>query len=277
MCSSLQDYLHRIRAIPPLPAAIEPELAAAIQAWLQHDQPPLRRVRSGQRALRRLVIANLGLVVCLVDRQIRRHPQSGAEILDLVQAGNLGLIRAAERFDPEPGARFAAFASWWINQAIQRHHHDCLSLIRPPDPILQLASRARDLQHQRAIPLNRDQISRALGITPERLNQVLELQRRIQLVSLDRVEAMDSEHHWVDAVQAHRHSPEIEETYDWLHGLLLQLCSAERQVLAWRYLAGSPTSIARIAERIGMSQSQIQRCEQRALRKLRHRVASRAG
>jgi len=195
-------------------------------------------------------------------------------LLDLVQAGNLGLIRAAQRYDPSRGHRFASYACWWINQAIQRHRHDLSSLIRLPESLLELVARARSaLARGPAAPV-RDSLARELGTSPQRLIQILALQRCLQPLSLDQPLSGDpAALRPIDLLEDQRRN-QIDETYQWLHDQLLQLAAGEQQVLELRYLAEGPASIARIAARTGRSRSQVSRWEQRALRRLRQRLPS---
>jgi RNA polymerase primary sigma factor len=277
IASPLADYLQKIRAIPRLSAAAELQLALRIQSWLQQDRPSPAQQRRLQRALQRLVCTHLRLVVCLAQRQwCDGSPQAGLELLDLVQAGNLGLIQAAQRYQPSQGHRFSSFACWWINQAIQRHRHDLASLIRLPESLLELSARARALQARSAAPLRCAVLARELGTSPARLVQALTLRRSLQPLSLDQPIVTTPGQLVRIETMADQHSNPIEETYEWLHDQVLQLASGERQVLRLRYLVEGSASIALIARHTGMSRSQISRCEQRALRKLRQRVACRS-
>lgn len=275
IASPLEDYLQKIRAIPHLSAAEEWQLAHQLQRWLQQDPRSPAQQRRIQRAQQRLVCAHLRLVVCLAERQWHAGPpQAGLDLLDLVQAGNLGLIRAAHRYEPSCGCRFSSFACWWIHQAIQRHRRDLASLIRLPESLLELTARARLLRSRSAAPLRREALARELGTSPERLVQALDWQRCLQPLSLDRpIATAPGKRLRIEAMPDQRPN-QIEETYEWLHDQVLQLAAGERRVLRLRYLVEGPASIARIAACTGMSRSQISRCEQRALRKLRRRVAS---
>ena len=276
--SSLADYLQRISAIPPLSAAEEVQIVQRIHAWRQRNQPCPIQDRRVQRALQRLICGHLHLVVCLAQRQQRHSPpQASIELLDLVQAGNLGLICAARRYDPRHGYRFASYACWWIKQAIQRHRHDLSSLIRVPESFLKLVARARNaLARCPALPV-REFLARELGTSPQRLLQILAVQRCLQPLSLDQPISGDPAAMWpIEALEDQRCN-QIEETYQWLHDQLLQLAPGEQQVLQLRYLAEGPASIARIAAHTGRSCSQISRWEQRALRRLRRRLPSPSG
>ena len=244
IASPLADYLQKIRAIPRLSAAAELQLALRIQSWLQQDRPSPAQQRRLQRALQRLVCSHLRLVVYLAQRQWRDgSPQAGLELLDLVQAGNLGLIQAAQRYQPSQGHRFSSFACWWINQAIQRHRHDLASLIRLPESLLELSARARALQARSAAPLRCAVLARELGTSPARLVQALTLRRSLQPLSLDQPIVTTPGQLVRIETMADQHSNPIEETYEWLHDQVLQLASGERQVLRLRYLVEGSASI----------------------------------
>ena len=142
-----RQYLREIGRVPLLNAVLEVELAQAVEAGLfaeekltfeTHLKPQLRRelailVLEGQAAKRRLIEANLRLVVSIAKRYLGR----GMSILDLVQEGNLGLIRAVEKFDYTRGYKFSTYATWWIRQAMSRALADQARTIRVPDRLLQ--------------------------------------------------------------------------------------------------------------------------------------------
>jgi len=271
MPSALADYLRAIRLIPLLTPAEELLLAARIQRWVQQDEPTPAECLRGRRAFHRMVTANLRLVVSLCQRQQRRQAVPGIDLLDLVQAGNLGLIKAVRRFDHRRGYRFSTYGTWWINQAINAHLHDLSCPIRLPERLSELAGQALALQSRSPQPLSCDHLARQLGTTPARLARVLDLHRQLRPLSLDRPsEAGDSETTLLERVEDER-SNLPQETYQWLHDQLQLLGARERAVLSLRYLQEQRPSLERIAERTGLTRSQIVHCEQRALRQLRLR------
>jgi RNA polymerase primary sigma factor len=117
-----------------------------VRSWLDDPEPVPLVVRKGKRALNRIVTANLRLVVSVVTKSRRRLRHLSVEPIDLIQAGNLGLIRAAEKFDPSRGYRFSTYAYWWIRQAVSRHLQEHGALIRVPYPLANLATRLEALQ-----------------------------------------------------------------------------------------------------------------------------------
>lgn len=272
MQSALADYLRTIRAIPLLTASEELMLAAHIQVWLQRDGASAADDQRGRRAFNRMVIANLRLVVSLCLRQQRRVVVSGLDLLDLVQAGNLGLLHAARRFDPRRGYRFSTYAGWWINQAINAHLLAFSTPIRLPTRISELVIRASALQSRSPVPLSQDQLAQQLRTTPARLASVMDLQWCLRPVSLDRpMDTSDGESTLLDRVADDRDNLP-QETYAWLHRELQRLRSSDRRVLELRYLQECRPSLQHIAQRTGLTRGQIAHCEKRALRRLRRRV-----
>ena len=112
MSDSFGDYLKSIGRIPVLTPAEEVHLGTLVRSWQDHSEPSVALVRRGRRALERMVSANLRLVVAVVMRQNRRIQHLNHDPLDLIQAGNLGLIRAVEKFDPSRGYKFSTYGYW---------------------------------------------------------------------------------------------------------------------------------------------------------------------
>lgn len=272
MSDAFVDYMKTIRGIPLLTPAEELHLGTLVRAWLSVPQPSMVLERRGRRALQRMTSANLRLVVSLCLRQQRRILHLGIDTMDLVQAGNIGLLQAAERFDPTRGYRFSTYGYWWINQAIQKHLHDHAHLIRVPNQILELASRARDLQNRSLEPLNSARLAASLGETQRRVEQALAAQQHVQLISLDQGTGGSEERlRLIDSVSDGREL-QAEEDYLWLHRQLDLLNGRERQVIELRYFRDRQESLAGVARLTGLSKYQVQRTEVQALRKLRQRI-----
>jgi RNA polymerase primary sigma factor len=272
MSDAFVDYMKTIRGIPLLTPAEELHLGTLVRAWLSEPQPSMVLERRGRRALQRMTSANLRLVVSLCLRQQRRILHLGIDTMDLVQAGNIGLLQAAERFDPTRGYRFSTYGYWWINQAIQKHLHDHAHLIRVPNQILELASRARDLQNRSLEPLNSARLAASLGESQRRVEQALAAQQHVQLISLDQGTGGSEERlRLIDSVSDGREL-QAEEDYLWLHRQLDLLNGRERQVIELRYFRDRQESLAGVARLTGLSKYQVQRTEVQALRKLRQRI-----
>ena len=182
-------WLDTIGKIPMLTPAEEIELGQIIQRWQQHPEPcPPGIRRRGMRARDRFVQANLRLVVSYVakrcNRLVKIHGQE-----DLIQAGNLGLITAAERFDPARGYRFSTYGYWWIRQAIARHCDTLGRSIAIPGSHSQHLYRIGPITRRLEQELNRtptrQEIATELGVSMQVLEQVLENGRSI--ASLDQV------------------------------------------------------------------------------------------
>jgi RNA polymerase sigma factor (sigma-70 family) len=272
MSDAFVDYMKTIRGIPLLTPAEELHLGTLVRAWLSEPQPGQALERRGRRALQRMTSANLRLVVSLCLRQQRRILHLGIDTMDLVQAGNLGLLQAAERFDPTRGYRFSTYGYWWINQSIQKHLHDHAHLIRVPNQILELASRARDLQNRSLVPLSSERLAASLGESKRRVEQALAAQQHVQLISLDQsAGGADDRPRLIDNVSDGREL-QAEEDYLWLHRQLELLNGRERQVIELRFFREQQESLAGVARITGLSKYQVQRTEVQALRKLRQRI-----
>jgi len=194
---TVKDYLEQIGKVPLLNAAEEVELAMRIEAGLFAEDklantPNLSKelerelkwvARDGQRAKSHLVRRNLRLVVSLAKRYTGR----GMEFLDLIQEGNLGLIRAVEKFDYTKGFKFSTYATWWIRQAITRAMADQARTIRIPVHMVEVINTVRRAQRMLAIEMNRppsiEQISTAAKVDIKSVTDVLHLDR--PLISLD--------------------------------------------------------------------------------------------
>ena len=186
-------WLESIGRIPLLSPAEEIELGTAIQRWQQHPDPcPPGIRRRGQRARDRFVSANLRLVVSYVSRRCHRLAKA-CDREDLVQAGNLGLITAAERFDPARGYRFSTYAYWWIRQAINRWVDQHGRAIAIPGSHCQHLSRLEGVTRRLELELNRSptqaEIAAELGVSLKVLQQVIENGRSV--ASLDQVVSDD--------------------------------------------------------------------------------------
>ncbi len=270
MTDILGDYLRAISRIPLLTDQEELHLGRLVRSWMDDPEPASLVVRKGKRALNRIVTANLRLVVSVVTKSRRRLRHLSVEPIDLIQAGNLGLIRAAEKFDPSRGYRFSTYAYWWIRQAVSRHIQEHGALIRVPYPLANLAARLEALQQSGQRRLKPEAAAELLGEHPRRIEQAITLQRFNAAVSLDQTigggEAGDMT--LLETVTDGR-VPEVTEDYDWFHSQLSQLSPLEFEVLNQRYAEEERQSLIQVARQLGKSKHQIQSIERRALTKLR--------
>jgi RNA polymerase primary sigma factor len=269
MSDAFGDYLRSIGRIPLLTAQEEVHLGMIVKEWMETEQPSLALQRRGRRALQRIVTANLRLVVTVALRYIRRLKHLSHEPMDLVQAGNIGLLRAAEKYDPTRGYKFSTYGYWWIRQSINRYLQEHNGSIRLPVNLVSLAMRAETLQNGGSEPMNADRLADELGESPQRVLYALAVQHRSNTVSLDQqLSGGDGEMTLLDTV-TDTHQPEIEDDYLWMQSQLEQLSTPERAVIQLRYGAGKQRSFAEVARLVGRTKDQVQRLERHALTKLR--------
>lgn len=252
-------YLAEVARIPPLSPEEERELA--------------RRMREGDIAARnRLVLAHLRLVVSIA----REYGDTGLDLLDLIQEGNLGLLEAAARFDPERGFRFSTYARWWIRQAIGAAIERQSQLIRIPAYLFRALVRWAKLKAS----FGDDGVSETVdtivypGLTPERLK---ELERTVgEVISLDMPVGAEGDETLEDLVADERMPPTeklaLQELMrEELLALISQLPPKEALVIRLRYgLEGAkPQSLAEVAAKLGVSRERVRQLEKQALKRLK--------
>jgi RNA polymerase sigma factor (sigma-70 family) len=257
----LDRYLADLKFYPPLTPA--EELAAA------------RAARAADAAgRRRLILGNLRLVVFIA----RRYRSRGLPFLDLISEGNLGLITAADRFDPERGFRFSTYAGWWIRQAILRGIAEQTTAVRVPVTVLQQMRRyvleERRLRHRLGREPTSFEIGGALGLAPFQTERLAGLIRNVR--SLDDLEVGDGPgRRRPEAVQAAL--PSIEEMVEReldgerLERYLHRLSAREELILRVRYgfLDGVAHTLQQTGDRLGITRERVRQIEQRSLLKLR--------
>lgn len=265
----LSDYLQLLGRIPLLSPAEELHLGGIVQQWLSHPSPPTALRRSGVRARNRMVSANLRLVVLICRRYRDRIGHLQLELLDLMQAGNLGLIRAVEKFDPTRGYRFSTYGCWWIRQSVTRYMNDLGSSIRIPIQMRSLAYRVQLLQAGSDVALSTQAMAASLGEEPRRLETSLRAAALCRPVSFDQpVGSPGDESCLLDLIHDER-SLSPEDDYRWLHPHLEALEASEQQVLRLRYGSDEDRPLSEAARIMGLTKSYTQSLERRALRKLR--------
>ena len=281
-------YLHEISRTPLLDAAKEVDLSKAIEAGLyaEHllESGDVRRgvsreelerlVIEGERAKDLFIRANLRLVVSIA----RRYVRSGMPMLDLIQEGNTGLVRAVEKFDYERGYKFSTYATWWIRQAISRAIAQQERTVRLPVHLVEDVNRMRNVTRQLVRELGADpepeQIAAALGTTVERVG---ELTRWAQdTVSLDTPVGDDGDTNLGDLV-ADSDAPSPEEVVltalerQRIEGLLNHLDDRSAGIMRARYGLedGREHSLTEVASRFSLSRERIRQLEIQALGRLR--------
>jgi RNA polymerase sigma factor (sigma-70 family) len=281
-------YLHEISRTPLLDAAREVDLSKAIEAGLYAEhllesgeirrgvsREELERVfEEGKRAKDLFIRANLRLVVSIA----RRYVRSGMPMLDLIQEGNTGLVRAVEKFDYERGYKFSTYATWWVRQAISRAIAQQERTVRLPVHLVEDVNRMRNVTRQLVRELGADpepeQIAAALGVTVERVN---ELTRWAQdTVSLDTPVGDDGDTNLGDLV-ADSDAPSPEEIVltalerQRIEGLLNHLDDRSAGIMRARYGLedGREHSLTEVASRFSLSRERIRQLEIQALGRLR--------
>ena len=272
MSDAFGDYLKSIGRVPILTPAEEVHLGTLVRQWQDEPSPDLSMSRRGRRAMERMVSANLRLVVAVVMRQNRRIQHLNHDPLDLIQAGNLGLIRAVEKFDPSRGYKFSTYGYWWIRQSINRYLQENSSPIRLPITVIDLVHKARVLQANHEAQVDSQLIADQLGQTTRRLRFAVDAVARGQVQSLDQqINASDQELTLLDTVRS-KDEPCVTDDYQWMHDQLNQLDDLERSILSLRYGGDDCHSFAKIFGLTGLSKDQVQRLEKVALNKLRRRL-----
>ncbi|WP_207914414.1 sigma-70 family RNA polymerase sigma factor [Micromonospora sp. KC213] len=281
-------YLHEISRTPLLDAAKEVDLSKAIEAGLyaEHllgedrvpagvDREELERlVIEGERAKDLFIRANLRLVVSIA----RRYVRSGMPMLDLIQEGNTGLVRAVEKFDYERGYKFSTYATWWIRQAISRAIAQQERTVRLPVHLVEDVNRMRNVARQLTRELGGDpepeQIAAALGVTVERVNELVRWSQ--DTVSLDTPVGDDGDTNLGDLV-ADSDAPSPEEIVltglerQRIEGLLNHLDDRSAGIMRARYGLedGREHSLTEVASRFSLSRERIRQLEIQALGRLR--------
>ncbi len=262
--NAIRQYLAEIGRFPLLNS--EQELALA---W--------RVVQGDMEAQRRLVEANLRLVVSIA----KRYNNHGISLLDLVQEGNLGLIRAAQKFDPARGFRFSTYATWWIRQAISRAVAEHTRTIHIPVHVVEMIYKIKRITRNLYQELGRDplpeEIAKAAKMTRER---VFELQSMAETpISLDAPLIDDEQYHLADTLEDTRATAPVDivthqALRDQIGSALETLNQRERQVIELRYGLhdGHCHTLEELSACFKLTRERIRQIEVKALRTLRHPI-----
>jgi RNA polymerase primary sigma factor len=286
----VKDYLKQIGKVPLLNAEQEVELAKRIEAGLfaeeklaegsgvlRADQSiDLERVaEDGRRAKDHLVEANLRLVVSLA----RRYTGRGVLFLDLIQEGNLGLIRGVEKFDYTRGYKFSTYATWWIRQAITRAMSDQARTIRVPAHIVEVISKLARVQRQMLQNLGREptpeELAVELDMTPGKVIEVQKYGR--EPISLHTPLGEDGDSEFGDLIEdsgAIQPGEAVSFTLlqEQLHSVLDMLSEREAGVVSMRFglTDGQPKTLDEIGKVYGVTRERIRQIESKTMSKLRH-------
>jgi len=290
----VRAYLKEIGKVPLLTAELEVELAQRIEAGLfaaekirQADEgeaaklsTALRRdlewlVADGGRAKRHLLEANLRLVVSIAKRYLGR----GMLFLDLIQEGNLGLIRAVEKFDYTKGYKFSTYATWWIRQAITRAMADQARTIRIPVHMVEQINKLTRVQREMLQELGREptpeELAKELDMTPEKVVEIQGYAR--EPVSLETTIGDDQDSNLGDFIED-ADAPVAAEVVSYglmqeqLNEVLRTLTDREAAVVKMRFglVDGQPRTLDEIGREFGLTRERIRQIESKTLSKLRH-------
>jgi len=283
-----RQYLREIGRIPLLTAAEEVDLARRVEAGLFAEEKLRlafdldsqlaldldKLVVMGRMAKRRLIEANLRLVVSVAKRYVGR----GLTMLDLVQEGNLGLIRAVEKFDYARGYKFSTYATWWIRQAMSRALADQARTIRVPVHVVELINRVvrvqRRMLQERGYEPTPEEVAVQLDLLPERVSEVLRLAQ--EPVSLHAPVGEEDDVALGDLIEDGDAASPVESAAflllrEHLEAVLSTLGERERKVVQLRYgLAdGRPRTLEEIGRIFGVTRERIRQIESKTLNKLR--------
>jgi RNA polymerase primary sigma factor len=289
MGDSVHTYLKSIGRTSLLTAEQEVDLAKRIEAGLfaEHKldtepdlDPQVRRdlehvAEDGRRAKSHMLEANLRLVVSVA----KKYSDRGLSLLDVVQEGNLGLIRAVEKFDYTKGYKFSTYAMWWIRQAIQRGFADSARTIRLPVHVLEMLSKLSRVERDMHQKLGREPTPEELAVeldrTPDQIEELLRTSR--QPISLDSTIGEDGETSIGDLIED-VDAPEASELVDrqlmaeQLRSALDALTPREATIMAMRFglYDGNPHTLDEIGRALGLTRERIRQLEKQSLSKLRH-------
>jgi len=285
----VKDYLKQIGRVPLLNAELEVELATRVEVGLFAEsklkdekkiEKKLKRelewlVEDGKRAKNHLLEANLRLVVSLAKRYTGR----GMLFLDLIQEGNLGLIRAVEKFDYTKGYKFSTYATWWIRQAITRAMADQARTIRIPVHMVEVINKLARVQRQMLQDLGREptpeELAKELDMTPEKVVEVQKYGREPISLHTPLGEEGDSEFgDLIEDSEAVVPADAVSFTLlqEQLHSVLDTLSEREAGVVAMRFglTDGQPKTLDEIGKVYGVTRERIRQIESKTMSKLRH-------
>ncbi len=285
----VKDYLKQIGKVSLLNAEQEVDLAMRIEAGLYAEHklrknPDMDRelkkelrwvIHDGRRAKNHLLEANLRLVVSLAKRYTGR----GMLFLDLIQEGNLGLIRAVEKFDYSKGFKFSTYATWWIRQAITRAMADQARTIRIPVHMVEVINKLARVQRQMLQDLGREptpeELAKELDMTPEKVIEVQKYGR--EPISLHTPLGEDGDSEFGDLIEDSEAVVPADAVsftllQEQLHSVLDTLSEREAGVVAMRFgmTDGQPKTLDEIGKVYGVTRERIRQIESKTMSKLRH-------
>ncbi len=281
-------YLHEIGRVPLLTSEEEVELAIRLRAGeeaarrLEEDglSPEEREVLEqqligGEEARQHLIQANLRLVVSVAKKYIGR----GMSFLDLIQEGNIGLMRATEKFDHTRGYKFSTYATWWIRQAITRSISDQSRTIRLPVHVGETINRVKRVSHRLQQQMEREptteEIAEAMGISKEKVRRVIEVSRTP--ISLEMPVGSEGDSRMGDFIEDDRIAAPLDSASyhllrEQINEVLQRLPERERRIIQLRFGLndGRYRTLEEVGKEFGITRERIRQIEAKVLRKLRH-------
>lgn len=268
-------YLKEIGRVPLLSADEEILLAQQIEAGAK-DDASYKEMKAGERAKQKLIDANLRLVVSIAKRYVGR----GMLFLDLIQEGNLGLIKAVDKFDYTKGYKFSTYATWWIRQAITRAIADQARTIRIPvhmvETINKLIRISRQLLQDKGREPLPEEIAKGMGISVERVREIQKIAQ--EPVSLETPIGEEEDSHLGDFIEDQDAiAPDDAASYillkEQIEDVFSCLTDREQQVLVLRFglKDGKPRTLEEVGQHFSVTRERIRQIEGKALTKLRNR------
>ena len=258
--AGLETYFKEINRIPLLTPQEEKALAICVQS-------------GDVQAREKMAKSNLRLVVSIAKNYVDR----GLSLLDLIEEGNLGLLKAVERFDPDAECRFSTYATWWIKQSIKRALIDTVKTVRIPSYMVEMISKWKNVANDLNIKLGRHpmfhEIAQELGIPPENLGIIKTALR----VSSSSSQTISLENMWtLSEILEDKNARQPEEILfdevemEMVEKLLATIDDREARILRMRYGLdnGDPMTLKEIGERVNLSRERVRQIENEALKKL---------
>ena len=270
---SVKMYLKTIGQIPLLTPEEEVYWAHEYHDNKNSNDPD--KVRRASRAKQKLIEANLRLVVSIAKKYLNR----GMSFLDLIQEGNIGLIRAVEKFEVDRGFKLSTYATWWIRQAISRALADQAELIRKPvhmvETITKLGRASKDIQQREGREASNQEIAEEMGISVEKVREILRVAQKP--ISLEKPIGNDKDSQFQD-FQENKNivSPEVETMYKLtrtkIYKILHTLSQREQRVIRLRYGLedGHSRTLEEVGKEFNVTRERIRQIEMKALKKLKH-------
>ena len=274
--SNVDEYLKEIQSVALLTAPQELALARRMKKSSSSRE---EERRDAQEARHDFIRANLRLVVSIA----KYFSQRGLPLADLIEEGNLGLLRAVEKFDPSRGFRFSTYATWWIRQAIRRGLLNTAGVVRVPSYVVEIIAQwklfERTFTQKHGRPPSRDEVAAGLKLGkggPALLERArLSIENFSRPASLDVLAAATGQIEDVRTAPGSEGFPEMSSEGPAIEGLLKSITGREAEVLRLRYglYSGHALTLDEIGKKLNLTRERIRQIQKRALRKLQEKMA----